>query len=162
MSKQASLFKYGFTRQFQHRNETYNFTAAGDIVPKTNGIYKCHSCTNKCFRSKQGLASQTMLAHPSSRGELKSEAALNVYNIKIEKQVKITLDNLLTSAETEMSKPSTDTDEKIGFAIKIDITNVPDDDNAERIVRKRKRYDFTFKMDVIDQVYSGILPMDVA
>ena len=106
VSKQASLFKYGFTRQFQHRNETYNFTAAGDIVPKTNGIYKCHLYNNKWFLSKQGLASHTMWDHHSSNhSELKSEAALKEYN-KDQKRSEDYVRQFVDICQTKMSKPS--------------------------------------------------------
>ena len=98
-------------------------------------------------------------AHPSKH----SEAALKVYNIKIENEVKINLDNLLTSVEIELSKssinPVSNTDEEVDFTAEIDLTNEPD---TVEIAKKRKRYDFLYKMDIIDQVDSGTLPVDVA
>ena len=69
----------------------------------------------------------------------------------------------MTSVKPKCPNLPTDTNEKIDFATEIDITNVfDDDDDAEKIVKKRKSYNFTFKMDSIDQVDSGILPVDIA
>ena len=89
MSKQTSLFMYGFKKRIQHRNQLFDVSGDDNNV---SGVYKCHSC-EKYFKSKQGLASHHMRHHPSTT-QLKSSAELKIITMKVEKDVRATLDDL--------------------------------------------------------------------
>ena len=73
MSKrQASLFKYGFTKKVKHRITLVN-VSVGDYVHET-GIYTCSLC-DKSFKSTQGLSSDVYWAHPATISANKLESA---------------------------------------------------------------------------------------
>ena len=129
MSKQTSLFKYGFKKRMQHRNQLFD-VSGDDIVPNVSGVCKCDSC-EKYFKSKQGLASHHMWHHPSTT-QLKSSAELKTITMKLEKDVRATLDDLIERAvKSENSVQSISTD----FSVEIDVTNVPDQRGIPAIFR---------------------------
>ena len=90
-----------------------------------------------------------MWAHPVAVGaNIKSEAALKVAKIKVEKEVKKALESMLSSVVSEVEADSNE-----ATLPTIDLTKtsnvIP---TIENIPRKRKRYDFSFKMKVIEDV----------
>ena len=92
--RQASLFKYSFTRKVYHRNTSLN-VSVGDYVTET-GIHKCCSCS-KSFMSKQGHSSHVLRAHLANISINKSEAVLKVIHAKIEKVLILAFDKLVMS-----------------------------------------------------------------
>ena len=74
-------------RNVYNRNQLFD-VSGDDIVPNVSGVYKCDSC-EKYFKSKQGLTS-----HHMSTTQLKSSAELKIITIKLEKDVRATLDDL--------------------------------------------------------------------
>ena len=87
MSKrQASLFKYGFTKKVKHRNTLVN-VSAGDYIHET-AIHTWSLC-NKSFKSTQGMSSHVYWAHPATISANKLGSALKMINAKIEKDVHI-------------------------------------------------------------------------
>ena len=92
--RQASLFKYSFTRKVYHRNTSLN-VSVGDYVTET-GIHKCCSCS-KWFMSKQGHSSHVLRAHLANISINKSEAVLKVIHAKIEKVLILAFDKLVMS-----------------------------------------------------------------
>ena len=148
--KQSTLFKYGFTKKIHHRNNLADVSGE-DFVSGSSEIYKCNSCDNS-FKSRQGLSMHVIWAHPTSNNANKSEAALKVVNSHIELAVKRTLDDLVSTVATEIASVNNP-------ASNTDVSPPPE---AVKVRKRRKQYDFVFKMEIIEQVESGISPIDVA
>ena len=162
MSKQTSLFKFGFTKEIRKRANFLGFTrkvkhrgelieCSGEkFVAKTRGNCKCQG--DKYFQSKQGFASHVMWTHAIVISDnMKSQAALKVAQMKIE-EVRNTLDCVLATVvcrdESNTSATQTDLTKLVAPVETTKVAEVP---------KKRKRYDFVFKMKVIEEVDAGII-----
>ena len=134
MSKrQASLFRYGFTKKIKHRNTLGN-VSVGDYIHET-AIHTCSLC-DKSFKSTQGLSSHVYWAHPATISANKPESALKVINAKIEKDVKLTVDKLILSVVESSSPVITTTINNDTETIDFNVDGSSSKESHER--RKRK------------------------
>ena len=84
-------------------------------------------------------------------------SALKMINAKIEKDVKLTLSVVESSSPVITTTNNNDTE-----TIDFNVDGSSSKEAHEKEKKKRKQYDFVFKMDIIEQVESGILYIDVA
>ena len=97
-----------------------------------------------CFcKSRQGLSMHTAWAHPNSTGIDKSFAASNIGKTRAKKSTKITGDNV-RSKEIETVNIENNNEN--------DLTQNQGFSGEPSSKKKRKQYDFVFKMDVTGQL----------
>ena len=83
-------------------------------------------------------------------------------NAKIEKDVKLTVDKLILSVVENSSPVITTTNNNDTETIDFNVDGSSPKEAHEKEKKKRKQYDFVFKMDIMEQVESGIPHIDVA
>ena len=162
VKKQTSLLKYlGFTKTIVHNNQRFNVSS--DFVPDVGGLYICPICKSS-FKTKQALASHCMWKNETTN-VAKSESTMKIarhlegkrereQEREFSKDVEFVMENLLKSVVAgERSESDVD------FAINIDLVDTP---AQRKEAKKRNSYDHKFKMDVIEQVDAGALPINVA
>ena len=82
-------------------------------------------------------------------------------NVKIEKDVKLTVDKLVLSVVENSSPVITTTNINDTETIDFNVDGSSSKEVHEKEKKKRKQHDFVFEMDIIQQVESGIPHIDV-
>ena len=146
-SKQSTLFKFGFKKTISHRNETVEVIKP-DFVNDVKGVYKCDGC-EQYFKSKQGLSMHTSWVHKKAP-EKAGGNSLHIYSknleLKDKKEARSIVNGLITAVEKQETKNSESTSYKSG----------------RRGADKRTKYNFVFKMRIIEQLDGGKCAADVA
>ena len=84
--KQATLFKFGFTKHVNHRNKVVK-VVGNYFSPDAEGLNKCHSC-EIFFKTKQVISSHSLWAHTISLHTKSYEAKAAISNYLLEKDVR--------------------------------------------------------------------------
>ena len=103
------------------------------------------------FKTKQAISPHALWAHTKSPHTKKSGSTSTVSNFLLEKDVHKTLEKVIASVLM--------TDDARNSAVDTTSTSTPTTSTTVKVKTNRKRYDFCFKMDVIEQVKSGITPV---
>ena len=109
------------------------------------GLIKCDDCDNR-FKTRQGLSMHRMLAHqnPSSFAPDKKFFGPNKVDDDVPKDVQIVLEKVLKGVEGDVLE--------IEPVLKV----------GRRGANVRRKYDFIFKMKIIDLIDQGIPQRDIA
>ena len=142
--RQATLFKYGYSKKVKHRNELVE-VCGEKLCTEEPGLIKCDDCDNR-FKTRQGLSMHRMWAHqnPSSSAPDKKFFGPNKVDDDVPKDVQIVLEKVLKAVEGDVLE--------IEPVLKV----------GRRGANVRRKYDFIFKMKIIDLIDQGIPQRDIA
>lgn len=172
--KQATLFKFGLSRTINHRSEEIDVSGP-DYCDDIKGTFKCDVC-DQYFKSRQGLSVHKGWSHQRAQA-----CSSNMQNpadaLKIGLGLMTDLwkndvneEHTKEFSGTECSVIKDTTHEAGTLASNVSESKDPNKEvadegastKARRDTEKRRKYDFIFKVKVIEQLDEVIPGIDVA